>query len=345
MLESQFARAHRLIDMGDRSAAERQLANAAPFEAIVLADVAALGVSDQQRVVTTTSALRDAGDAQVTALLLAVVAVIGGLVILARWIAITVASPLRRLLHQAEKLSVHRAAEELPPDSVPHEFRPLAVAMNEAGQTLARVAEAEQLAKELLSAQTETLRELQLRSEELEIEIVARRQAELSAREARHRADAANRAKSDFLGSNGTHLLELIDKVLDLAKVEAGRMTAEIEAVDLGALVRDTVAEMEGRVLTLGGKVELRAEVPARLMTFASDRTKLKQMLINLVGNALKFTERGTVTARVVVDVATRAPIRIEVIDTGPGVPLDRQEAIFEAFERNLATPVRQALR
>ncbi len=131
---------------------------------------------------------------------------------------------------------------------------------------------------------------------------------------------------------NGRHLLSLINSVLDLSKVEAGRMELSLEMVDLGDLVRATLAQMESQVH--GRPVTLRAAVPATLAPFRADAGKLKQVLINLVANAVKFTDKGSVTVRVTEHPITHDPLVLDVIDTGIGIPLDRQEAVFEAFRQ-----------
>jgi signal transduction histidine kinase len=138
--------------------------------------------------------------------------------------------------------------------------------------------------------------------------------------------------------ANGHHLLRLVDDILDLAKVESGRVTASFEEVDLGALVRDSASELQGRLLTgsESSRVALVTVVPEALRPISTDPLRLKQIVINLVGNALKFTERGSVTVRVAAD-ASGEPTRIDVVDTGVGIPADRIAAVFEAFEQ--ATP------
>ena len=78
--------------------------------------------------------------------------------------------------------------------------------------------------------------------------------------------------------------------------------------------------------------VELTA--PGEPVWVEVDRGRVEQVLLNLIGNALKFTERGQVTVRAVVDPATCAPVRIDVADTGVGIPPERREAIFNAFEQ-----------
>ncbi len=132
--------------------------------------------------------------------------------------------------------------------------------------------------------------------------------------------------------ANGKHLLGLIDQVLDLSKVEAGEMKMTIAPVDLDRLIRETLDQMKGNV---GDRpITLQAQVPGGLSAVNTDADKLKQVMINLLGNALKFTERGTVTVRVAVDEAPRRPARIDVIDTGIGIPVERHDAIFEAFQQ-----------
>ena len=100
----------------------------------------------------------------------------------------------------------------------------------------------------------------------------------------------------------------------------------------LDRLINETVAQLEGRLV--GKDVVLRAELPPAIAPIVTDERKLKQILINLIGNAVKFTEVGTITVRVVVDTATSEAVRIEVADTGIGIPVARQAAIFEAFEQ-----------
>jgi signal transduction histidine kinase len=137
---------------------------------------------------------------------------------------------------------------------------------------------------------------------------------------------------------NGQHLLSLINQVLDLSKIEAGRMEAEIAPVELDVLVRETLAQLEGQVRR---EVALRAELPEKLAPFPTDAGKLKQVIINLVGNALKFTAKGNVTVRICAH-TDGTPRAMEVADTGPGIPADRLEAIFEAFTQADSGTARQ---
>ena len=202
-------------------------------------------------------------------------------------------------------------------------------------------------------------------------DITERRRAELELVIARDAAEAANRAKSDFLArmshelrtplnsiigfanvllknksgalpehdlsylgriaANGRHLLGLINDILDLSKIEAGRMTLDLASVSLGDLVRDTVEELESQ--TRDRAVALRTELPASLRPMELDAGRMKQVLINLIGNALKFTERGEIVIRIEGDDAG-TPLLIQVSDTGIGIPPDRLDAIFNVFEQ-----------
>jgi signal transduction histidine kinase len=131
---------------------------------------------------------------------------------------------------------------------------------------------------------------------------------------------------------NGKHLLAIIDDVLDLSKIEAGHHELNITSISLKALIRETIAQLEGRIL--GKDLAIYAEMPDQIAPFQTDAGKLKQILINLIGNAIKFTERGTIRVRLEVENTTHKAVRIDVIDSGIGIPPDRQAAIFEPFKQ-----------
>jgi signal transduction histidine kinase len=131
--------------------------------------------------------------------------------------------------------------------------------------------------------------------------------------------------------ANAKHLLSVINQMLDLSRIESGRLELTISPVSLPELVRETIEEMHG--LIRSGVVGLLADIPAQTTPLEADEQKLKQVLINLLGNALKFTERGSVVIRVATDDHHR-PVRIDVADTGIGIPQNRLNEIFEAFER-----------
>jgi signal transduction histidine kinase len=139
---------------------------------------------------------------------------------------------------------------------------------------------------------------------------------------------------------NGTHLLTLIDDILDLSRIESGKERLEIGLVLLDRLITETTSQLEGRLV--GKAVALRVEVPAVIAPLATDERKLKQVLINLIGNAIKFTEGGTVTVRATVDAETAEAIRLEVVDTGIGIPAARLAVIFQPFEQGDSSTARR---
>jgi signal transduction histidine kinase len=129
---------------------------------------------------------------------------------------------------------------------------------------------------------------------------------------------------------NGSHLLTIIDDILDLSRIEAGRTEVQLEDVDLTQLVNEVVNSFASSGRKSG--VELSTDVPPGLDLLHTDRTRLRQILLNLVGNALKFTSEGSVDVRVVTN-GTR-PAAIEVVDTGIGIPADRLQLVFRPFEQ-----------
>lgn len=134
----------------------------------------------------------------------------------------------------------------------------------------------------------------------------------------------------DRIVSNGKHLLALINDVLDLSKIEAGRMDVVLEKIDLDALVQDLNRSFELQASRKG--VSLVLDVPERMDAIRGDGHRLKQILFNLVGNAMKFTDEGAVTIRVVqVD---GKPVRLEVQDSGIGIPDHRINEIFSPFQQ-----------
>jgi signal transduction histidine kinase/GAF domain-containing protein len=139
---------------------------------------------------------------------------------------------------------------------------------------------------------------------------------------------------------NGRHLLGLINDILDLSKIEAGRVDLSCEPVDLAALVDETLGQLGAHLLR--PTVRLVREVPDGLRPIEADATRLKQVLMNLVANAIKFTDRGSVTVRVTAEPVTARPLEIAVHDTGIGMPADRLEAVFEAFQQGDNTTERR---
>jgi len=141
------------------------------------------------------------------------------------------------------------------------------------------------------------------------------------------------------MSANGSHLLRLINGVLDLSKIDALQEHIDISPVDVAALLRETIAELEPQAELR--EVRLLAEL-ADARFLPTDRSRLKQIMLNLLSNAVKFTQGGTVTVRLAIDSATRLPARIEVSDTGIGIAGDRLKSVFEAFQQEDQTTSRQ---
>jgi PAS domain S-box-containing protein len=128
----------------------------------------------------------------------------------------------------------------------------------------------------------------------------------------------------------GHHLLKLIDEVLDLAKIESGRVTLSLEPVRVAEVVDDCWRLVQP--LAAARQLTMRTRVP-RQAAVTADRIRLKQVILNLVSNAIKYNrEGGDIDIR---EVATQpGRVRIEVADTGKGIPAERLPELFQAFNR-----------
>ncbi|MEH6604315.1 MAG: response regulator [Pseudomonadales bacterium] len=127
----------------------------------------------------------------------------------------------------------------------------------------------------------------------------------------------------------GQHLLELINDVLDLARIESGQMDVECRPYDLNNLLSRVRDVVQPRAMQKGVEFKvINSGVPVAINT---DAMKLRQILINLLGNAIKFTDRGSVTLRVE-KIQNTQRLRFSVVDTGVGIPEDKIEEVFSPF-------------
>jgi PAS domain S-box-containing protein len=152
------------------------------------------------------------------------------------------------------------------------------------------------------------------------------------------RRSHADGPEADRLGrivAASDHLLAVINDILDISKIEAGKLTLESEPVDVGTLMQQVGAWAAERAHQK--HVELHVEPPAGLPALVlGDATRLRQVLLNYASNAVKFTERGRITMRAQVESESAESlfVRFVVEDTGPGVPADVQPRLFQAFEQ-----------
>ena len=214
---------------------------------------------------------------------------------------------------------------------------------------------------------------LQAQNTQLNQEILEHKRTKAALQHAKERAEAANQAKSTFLSNmshelrspltailgfaqvmdhsmtlppehqehvdiirrSGEHLLTLINQVLELSKIEAGRITLDESDIDLYRLLADVKDMFRLRMQEkhLQFLVKRSEQLPQYLR---ADEVKLRQVLINLLNNALKFTEKGEVTLRIVdLEDASRSHIshlKFEIEDTGPGIAPEEIDGLFEAF-------------
>lgn len=135
----------------------------------------------------------------------------------------------------------------------------------------------------------------------------------------------------NIINRSGEHLLKLINDVLEIAKIEAGKVQLQIATFDLHAMVREVIDMMRLRAQQKGLQLELdqSSEFPRYIK---GDEARLRQILVNLVSNAVKFTEQGGATIRLTVKDNTKHHLLIEVEDTGPGIGEDDRQCLFRPF-------------
>jgi PAS domain S-box-containing protein len=147
------------------------------------------------------------------------------------------------------------------------------------------------------------------------------------------RLDAEQREYLNLIKSSGESLMVVIDDILDFSKLQAGQLAVDVLRFDLHECLHTTLKLMESRARAKG--LELTCDILPRVPSFLlGDPSRLRQVVLNLVSNALKFTARGHVTVSVDMDTETggRTKLRFSVADSGIGIPPERQAAIFQPF-------------
>jgi PAS domain S-box-containing protein len=139
------------------------------------------------------------------------------------------------------------------------------------------------------------------------------------------------------IDANARHLLTLINEILDITRIEAGRMPIQIVAFNLPDLVREVTTELEPIIAKSG--LQVICKLPSDLPTLRTDRQKVKQILVNLLSNALKFTPQGSITIKA--QVQARQTLSVAIVDTGIGIPKGDQMRIFEDFRQVDQSPRR----
>lgn len=141
---------------------------------------------------------------------------------------------------------------------------------------------------------------------------------------------ASQKQDLQIINQSGEHLLKLINHVLDMSKIESGNIKLENHRIKLRPFIKGIIALLQPKAAEKG--LELKyddiAELPEEII---SDENKLRQILLNLIGNAIKFTDEGYVELRITLD---NNELVIEVQDTGPGIVQNDQQRIFEPFEQ-----------
>ena len=147
------------------------------------------------------------------------------------------------------------------------------------------------------------------------------------------------RRNLERVDSNAHHLLAIINDILDISRIEAGKMPLTVSRFDLKDLVAEVLSEVEPIISR--SRLEVTSEQAADVPPLKTDRQKIKQIVINFLTNAIKFTPQGSVEVRTEY-VESRDEIAVSVADTGIGVsPADR-DRIFEDFRQADNSPTRE---
>ena len=156
--------------------------------------------------------------------------------------------------------------------------------------------------------------------------------------------DSGQLDKLNKITEAGKHLLGLINDILDLSKIEAERLTIEETAINLGSIVDHVCSMMMDRARSKGVAFVQEIDPTLRDMTLSGDPLRIGQILINYVGNAVKFTEHGQIAlrAKLLSQTDLNVEVRFEVQDTGIGMTEEQQARVFEAFEQGHSSTTRR---
>ena len=141
------------------------------------------------------------------------------------------------------------------------------------------------------------------------------------------------------IDSNGKHLLTIINEILDITRIEAGKMPIQLSEFNLNELVPEVMAELDAVIAR--SKLTVTPHLSSEVPLVFSDRQKVKQIVVNLLSNALKFTHQGSIEINMEFDPGTHQA-SIVVIDTGIGIAAEHHERIFEDFRQVDDSPSRQ---
>ena len=149
-----------------------------------------------------------------------------------------------------------------------------------------------------------------------------------------HRLDGNQRRYAEVVRDSANSLLAILDDILDFSKIEAGKLELETVDFDVRAIVEGVADLMAAKAQEKGLELLclIQPEIPSGLR---GDPVRLRQVILNLLGNAVKFTEAGEVTLQVRLEAAgSTVTLRFEVTDTGVGVPEDKQSLLFQPFSQ-----------
>ncbi|MBL7994758.1 sensor histidine kinase, partial [bacterium] len=138
--------------------------------------------------------------------------------------------------------------------------------------------------------------------------------------------------------NSGRHLLEIINSILELSKIEAGKMELHSTTFDIVPIVHEIVTASQ--TLVMGKKIKIESKIEGTIPVIEGDVTKIRQIIFNLISNAAKFTEEGYITVRLRAD---KSRVAVSVIDTGIGIDKDHVDAVFERFRQVDGSTTRKA--